>query len=259
MSTEQTGNKIIDRIRKLLELSKSANEHEAASAGARAAALMEEHQISEAVLRVTDEREAEPVVEGSVAAGRQSGRRVAWKCTIVRGAAKAMGCSNTFTTGGKMSTFGHTSAVQTWSYLCQYLFREVDRLADEAWETQRLRFASHDAAGPRAWKNAFRLGAAHVICERLKKQAKRQDDHRAAAVAAVAPVEATMALAIIAKDRALVDAEYARRAESFVKGTPIGQISSGDGYRAGRKAGETVALSGGGPGLPAPAKALRRS
>lgn len=41
---------VLDKVRKLLELAKSANEHEAATAAARAAELMLKHQIEEADL-----------------------------------------------------------------------------------------------------------------------------------------------------------------------------------------------------------------
>ena len=54
--------KIIERIKKLLELSKSSNEHEAAIAASRAAELMMDHQISEAEIHSSSVR-AEPVVE----------------------------------------------------------------------------------------------------------------------------------------------------------------------------------------------------
>lgn len=60
--------KIIDRVRKLLELSHSTNEHEAAQAAARAAKLMSEHDVTQAMLNVTAEEDRQPE-------GRRQGAR----------------------------------------------------------------------------------------------------------------------------------------------------------------------------------------
>lgn len=158
--------KITDRIRKLLALTKSANEHEAAAAAARAAQLMEEHQITEAVLRITDDtKTAESIIEGAVDKDRGGGKRVAWKLAIAGGAAVALGLSKVWTRGGTMMALGRDSAIKSWSYLCAYLFNEVNRLADVGWETS----GRWNGGSARAWKNAFRYGAARTIHARLQE------------------------------------------------------------------------------------------
>jgi hypothetical protein len=261
---------IVDRIRKLLELSKSSNEHEAAAAAARAAELMRKHDLNEAMLRVTDsERHAEPIVEEGITGTKTEGRRVAWKVFIASGAAQALGIEM-FSCGGKILGMGRTSAIRTWDYLCQYLYREVDRLADEAWDGPIGHLARRDAGydqPARSWKNAFRVGASGVIAKRLRRQASEQETNKRSDVAAAAALTGpdtanqtsreTQALAIIDHDRAEVEAAYMRRSASFGKATPIGQISSRSGLVAGRAAGATVNLTGGGRGLPAPAKAIK--
>lgn len=55
--------KIIDRIRKLLELSHSDNEHEAAQAAARAAQMMSENAVTEAMLQVVADDDVQYVPE----------------------------------------------------------------------------------------------------------------------------------------------------------------------------------------------------
>ena len=52
MTTEQS--KILERIKKLLALATSSNEHEAAAAMAKAQALMAEHGLTEAKIRLSD-------------------------------------------------------------------------------------------------------------------------------------------------------------------------------------------------------------
>jgi len=262
--------KVIDRIRKLLELSKSANEHEAAAAAARASQLMHDHEIGEAMLRVTDSSaQAEEIIEGKLDAERQSGKRVAWKILIASGAAHALGLSKVWTSGGTMLALGRTTAVQTWNYVCQYLYNEIDRLVDEAWDGpvgHVARARSSYTITARAWKNAFRYGAASTVTARLIAQAEQQAAGRKAEIKARAQLAsggveatgATMALAVIERDHAEVAAKYEERAKYFSKGTTIGATSSADGYHAGRRAGESVNINTGGkPGLRAPSKAIR--
>lgn len=261
---------IIDRIRKLLELSKSTNEHEAAAAAARAADLMRKHEIDQAVLAASAPGETPPEEIITDGIGKEQGKSTSWRVLIGQGVAAATGCRQ-WSAGGRMNAMGTQSAVGTWNYLCQYLAREVDRLADEAWDgpTGHLARANGSySVSARSWKNAFRVGAAQVIRTRLIEQARsnaasRRADVTAAAAAAIDPTtglppSSTQALAIIDRDAARVTAEYEAMAkrERFVT-RKIGQVSSAGGYAAGREAGETVNLSGGGRGLPAPAKAIR--
>jgi hypothetical protein len=70
-------NKVIDQIRKLLELAKSDNEHEAAAAAAAAQRLMSKHQIAEAELGGVDDSERASVDARPLggARTRSSGRK----------------------------------------------------------------------------------------------------------------------------------------------------------------------------------------
>lgn len=252
--------KIIDRIRKLLALSKSANEHEAAAAAAKASQLMREHEIGEAMLRVEDDsRSAEDIVEGTVDGSQAARKRVAWKCFIASGAALAFGVKM-WTTSGKIVGLGRVSAVQSWGYTCQYLYREVDRLADEAWDSHAASEIRIGAGGVRAWKNAFRVGASHAIHLRLKAQAEESEASKRADVAALcqSSESGTQALAVIDRDRSEVAAAYAERSKGFSKVAGIGQTSSRSGYASGVAAGRSVSLGGGArAGLPEPSKRIR--
>ena len=256
---------IVDRIRKLLELSKSTNEHEAAAAASRAADLMRKYEIDQAVLAATAPGETPPEEIITDGIGNKDGKSTSWRVLIGQGVAAATGCRQ-WSAGGRMEAMGTRSAVGTWNYLCQYLAREVDRLADAGWVAYPTTIDR--VSGVRSWKNAFRVGAAQVIRTRLIEQARAQSaSKRADVTAAVAvvvdpatglPPSITQALAIIDRDAARVAAEYEAMAkrERFVT-RKIGQVSSAGGYAAGRNAGATVHLTGGGRGLPAPAKAIK--
>ena len=83
--------KIVDRIRKLLELSRSNNEHEAAQAASRAASLMAEHAITTAMLEVISDDdngvagsvESKRIIIGAVLeADAHLKRRIAWRSQI---------------------------------------------------------------------------------------------------------------------------------------------------------------------------------
>ena len=54
-------NKLIERIRKLLALAESPNEHEAALASERAQALLAEHKLSLAQVTATHATPADPI------------------------------------------------------------------------------------------------------------------------------------------------------------------------------------------------------
>ena len=151
---------------------------------------------------------------------------------------------------------GRESAIQTWRYTFQYLCRTVDELAEaeavQPWQSVR------------AYRNAFRVGCAQRISERIYlacEENKRGHGHAATMGAettvnderdVVAPDRTTMALAIIEHDREEVDREYAVIAKDFGSGlSSIGQTSNRSGYDAGRDAGERVKLTGARAGLPA--------
>lgn len=262
--------KILDKIKKLLELSKNTNEHEAASAAARAAQLMRDHEISSAMLSTADDsKTSEPIIEGQLDQDRVSGKRVAWKVIIAMGASRAFGLSETWSCGGSIRGFGRTTAVQSWSYLCQYLFREVDRLADLAWDSDIAELARSNEVSVRAWKNGFRVGAASVIRIRLTEQARSQESSKTRDIAIAAAdtsgpdvagreTVCSQALAIIDRERAEVQAAYERKAKSFGRSTSLGTTSSRSGVAAGRAAGRAVDLgSADRRGLPVPAKSIK--
>src|SRR5258708_35854786 len=76
---ENTG-KIVERIQKLLALSQSSNEHEAASALAKAQALLAEHNLSMAQVQVKDGGRSHYLKEVCDLGSRDNWRRLLLGC-----------------------------------------------------------------------------------------------------------------------------------------------------------------------------------
>lgn len=248
MSTD----KIIDRIQKLLALARNAGtEHEAANAALRARELMRQHDLDEASLRVDDaSKQAEPIEHGFTLTDTK--KRVMWHGQLALGVAALYDC-RAWTNGGADSTdrgmrlFGRKSAVSAASYTFHYLVREVEDLCD--------RLAPNEG---KAYRNAFRLGAASRLRDRMQVEIRRRDaKERSATSHTDFDSKNEQALAIVLRDRNDVIAAYEvfSKAQGFV--TQRGaHYSSGNGFAAGKAAGDTVQINGG-RGLRAPREQLK--
>jgi hypothetical protein len=237
----QTDNPILTRIRKLLQLSKSGNEHEAALATERAAALMAEHEIHEAEVRLSEPsviKTAEPIgIHKPI--DRKAGKRIAWHNSLAWGVSRKFHCSY-YTQSGVIVFFGRLSQIQAASYTLQFLIREVERLVDTSAPTPE-----HS----KKFRNAFRLGCANRISKRLQADVAdggvhHQASHDRAAVAATheaAPSDGAMVL--VQQDRQEVEDAYAKMFKGR-KAPPLGNVSSFSGYEAGVSAGNRANLGG---------------
>jgi len=236
---------IIDRIQKLLRLAKNAgSEHEAALAAQRASELMTQHEIHEAALALDAQapRIAEAIDKRFQVTDTK--KKVAWHMRVINGVARTYG-ARAYWTRGRIQLFGRLSAVQAASYTAQYLMSEIETITDAEAPSPR-----HS----RAYRNAFRLGCASRVAERLDEQtaAKRAPkntehahaDHKAAPAADAPPPPSAGVIAIIEKDRAEVEQSYANFSRSWGGSARVGQVSSGSGYNAGQAAGGRVRLGG---------------
>lgn len=254
-------NKVLDRVRKLLALKENTtSEAEAAEAASQAAALMEQFELTEAMVRL-DEPATKPeaIVKEMLEPDLDENhiKRVAWKETIASAVAKDLGVKMYFwhrTLNGRKRTtvrgMGRESAIQAWRYTCQYLWRAVDELCEQHWEAEGDRFGST----ARAWKNAFRVGCASRLAVRLAEKRKEVEQVREAAKAAAfgdAPTKEQQALTVIERDRKEVDDAYAEMAKGWGTIKSVGQVTAWDGYDAGKRAGDKVSLGGGRAGLAA--------
>lgn len=224
---------IISRVRKLLAASKSDNEHEAALAAQRAAELMAEYNLTEAELRITDDtKKAESILEKVYIVDKVQKRRCAWKELIADGVAKVLGCHMYLSQFGP-TVMGRESACAAWSYTCQYLYNEVERLAEEAW-LEEVVMASLAGHSSRKWKNSFKVGCAQSIIMRLYEAAEARP-----------PADPNnKALMILKDDEKEVENAYRTMSENWGKvGTMTGLISNRTGYKAGLEAGQELELN----------------
>ena len=131
MSTDA---RIIERIQKLLALAASPNEHEAASAAAKAQALMLEHDLAmDQVETKVDKRVAG--IGQTYHHLRQRGKPGNWKIALYAAVAKTSDCWVTVgSTSGSM--IGRKIDIELAEYLFAYLVATLERLQKEYGDTQ---------------------------------------------------------------------------------------------------------------------------
>lgn len=159
---EGTNEKIVDRVRKLLELSKSSNVHEAASAAEKAQELMTRYEIASAVLASESGHDAEDdegVMQGLF--HRDGKTQLArWKLSLADAICKVNACK-AYGQGADLCVVGRPSAAARARTLFLHVSTEIDRLA---------RDAARERGNPgRTWINNFRVGATGEIRVRLDK------------------------------------------------------------------------------------------
>ncbi len=170
--------KIHDRIKRLLSLASSSNEHEAASAAAEAQRLMLQHGIETAQLNVADAPKAADSLTYN------TGNMNLWIAVLANHVAKATFCMvfRPMGAGAGKSTqqitiCGFPQDVAACSLLLTWLANEVNRFCEQQWAQIKSSGISANA-----WKKSFRLGAVQVIGERLfqdRSEAKKQQNSTA--------------------------------------------------------------------------------
>lgn len=216
---------VLDRVRKLLALATSPNVHEAALAAARAQELIERHRL-EGLLAAEAEAEADPITDGRDEPLEVARRLRRWKGALAAGLAEANGCrAYTAEIGGKthLLVAGRASDRAAILALWEWLVPRLEWLS-----------ATHGAGQPRDWHEAFRIGAAETIADRLRgavSEARASLDS-----AALARIEPT------ASARAEAVERYSRETLRLRPGRspPV----NADGLVRGRIAGASVPLPG---------------
>lgn len=124
---------------------------------------------------------------------------------------------------------GSRSNIEVCRYLLVYLQREINRLTEEQTVLQT-----------RAYKNAFRVGAAEIVSRRLveERQAARDEAQQASSTALVR----------LDQDEARVDTHMSKRSD-LAKYSTAG-VSDGGGRLHGRVAGASIPINRGLDGKP---------
>lgn len=246
---------ILDKIRKLLALAKSADVHEAAAAAARAQSIIDKHKIDLALLQEEEQHEEdgasdEPIRRCTDFVLFTVARRLPmWKWDLAWSLCTANQCRPWTSTEYNRSeskyermcyVIGRPSDAQTVQYLHQYLCHEVDRLAK-----------THAGKG-RTWLNNFRMGAVSEIERRLEQ--KQAYDHKALKQSARTEVKAGNENALVKVENALARVEEQgtmvekwMEAQDSMKygGSRSDTMHDPDGFAQGRAAGASVALGAG--------------
>lgn len=128
---------IVEKVQKLLALSKSSNANEAAAAAAKANMLIDQYRLSEADLEASSEVEMEPIEEDPDFV-YESGKITQWKHSLVMALSKHYGCAvwndTSYATGRKTSRYrlvGKRSDIGITRYMFTWLMMECQRLADK--------------------------------------------------------------------------------------------------------------------------------
>lgn len=153
--------KILDRVRKLLELAhNNPNVNEAANAAAAAQELMTRHAIGEAMLApVADTIEEQIEADLLYAQGK---KHATWRGILAVAMAEVNQCK-VFVTGGDLHIIGRPSDAATVRWLFTYVVREIERLCKEE--------AGWRGNPGRVWCNNFKIGAVESVNTRLREAA----------------------------------------------------------------------------------------
>ena len=167
-----TREKVIDKIKKLLALSQSDNEHEAAFAASKAQELLDKEnvRISE-VEGVSGSEISEYLV-------KEKGRFMSWEMQLFAKLAKTMDCfpyveTNRAVKMRRLMVAGYKQDVEVLNYLREYVSKSILRLVSRALKEQKT-----DPAWNRkrtmAFKNAFGVGASTRVCEMIDAQRRER-------------------------------------------------------------------------------------
>jgi hypothetical protein len=212
---------IVEKIRKLLELSRSANEHEAALAAEKARELIVKHAVSEDELRAAGGAiEAEPVERDELhtyaKGGWRRGRIPRWHVVLAEALAEAFMCRVFFIPGVEITVIGRASNRQALRYTWLHLRGEIERLADGEWSADHFWLAKAN------WTRGFCMGAAHTVAERMARSKPE-----------LAPTSQT---AIVVRNRLQEIEEWIDAAGIKLKDARAAPLPA-TGYHAGRAAG----------------------
>lgn len=185
--------KVIERIRKLLALAgNNPNEHEAASAAARAQELMLQHDLTMESVSTKVDRRTAGIGKSEKTVLREKGKPGGWKVALFACIGQTSGCWVYTTEGGKWYDatgylIGRAQDVEMAHYLYDFLVRELERLqkayGDSQWAELREYakhhgISTHDAERdfssmqrhPLRMKDSWMRGAAEAVITRLHNE-----------------------------------------------------------------------------------------
>lgn len=228
---------VLDKVRKLLRLAESPNANEAAAAAAKAQSLIDEHNLSAALLSLdegaTDDEDIEDFSRKGAPLDEQPVLH-RWRLSLASAVARANGCRVYFS-GGSIALVGRPSDAETTRYLFGYLAREVERLCDK-----------EGRGCGRTWRNNYRLGVVDTIANKLyAERQKFVSEQRAVAAAAAdtqALVRVNQALEVVEKRGKDVSAWMKQNLKLYAGSSSSARYDN-SAREAGRKAGRSIVIN----------------
>lgn len=157
---------MIEKVRKLLALSNSSNEHEAALAAAHAQRLLAEHNLSISELEIQDEGVCETEIQAS--------RNVTkWLSSLFATVAGAFDCLPIVTgtaDGSRLRFIGVGEDPEVASYTMQFLVRELKRLSVEYVRRSIPEGRVVSSAERQKIRNSYLLGGVQGVRQALAAQ-----------------------------------------------------------------------------------------
>ena len=252
-----TKEQALDKVRKLLALSKSSNENESAIAAARAARIMEDYRIDAAMLLTAEDEREQFSMNADNLAARASRTQVKWYWALAWAIANTSRCKPwyVFREGlYRVSFVGRPSDSTACRYMLDAISNDVDQLAATFVRKHRYE-ANH-----RALSNSFRLGCVRTIQNRLEATSREAATARRQELSGNTQALAQLctALARLDQDDTALKVWLEDNAGKYRTPRPV-SVSSIDAYQAGRTAGHSVRLSGGSAAIGSGSRALRRA
>jgi len=157
-------NPIIEKIRKLLALANSSNEHEAALAAAHAQRLLSEHNLAMADIEAKQRPQSADKIETSVAKTLPK-----WVRNLSAGVCSAFDCQAIHhPTLGKMTFIGVGADVQIAAYTFDYLDRAVRKLCSSYMKQHVTNSVPNRSK--ELMRHSYYLGAVSTINTQLMQQ-----------------------------------------------------------------------------------------
>ncbi len=163
--TREEKGKLIEKIRKLMALSHSPNEHEAALAASRAREILDKYDLSLTEVEMNDEE----IIEHRVDTGTRNA--TAWMGRLAVSVSRAFNC-RVFKIYGIMVFCGTKADTQVSDYTYMFLFRTVKRLSKEhkaSLERTGIWHARYKGrSGSRLYMQSYAMGLVNAIDQKLR-------------------------------------------------------------------------------------------
>lgn len=172
-TAELTGkDKIVDRLKKLLELSKSVDEKEAATVSAKLHSMLREHNLEIADLETRGAKAKAEVGERGHDLGKAAFK---WKLDLAEGIAKFYYCHPIVNRRAKTVQFvGRPENVEALTMTYQWVIEQVKGIATIERRAHYDRTQEH--IDPLRWQLGFGEGAVERLVERMEEMKARQEE-----------------------------------------------------------------------------------